>query len=277
MGSPQIRAPYQREEYDMDHSQSNFSRQPVMDSLNYDDQSSAYPHPSNYLLSNNPADYPWANRWDPALRPATSEFFEEPMPQAYNFVLPQSQPQAQVQVPQVISTDAPTTYPDTDRTLPTPTSRPSPPDLLMTDTKPFWPRYPERMPYQQTQPQPHSQPRIKSDDPDLVFNYIPMATTDEPTPIPAPTPYLEELDYSTDRRYRDAGQRVLALSSDCTPDVYGYSSGRKNERATLMNGLAYTRVRHPDSYSFLPDSMADYGRLDVHRAPTLPLGHQDAY
>jgi hypothetical protein len=283
MGSPQLRAPYQREEYDMDQSQPSFSRHTVsMDSINYDDQSSTYPQPSNYLLSTNPADYPWANRWDPALRPATSEFFEERMPQAYNFVLPQAQ--LPTQVPTTTHPE-PSTYPEIDRTLSTPTTRlpiSTLPENLTgltqpADPKAFWSRYPERMPYQ-----PQTQ-RIKPDDADLVFSYIPMVTADEAVPIPSPssTQYQvldPEID-CVDRRYRDAGQRLLALSSDCTPDVYGHSSGRKNERAsTLMNGLPYTRVRHPDSYNFLPDSLSEYGRVEgLHRPPTLPLGHQGAY
>ena len=104
-----------------------------------------------------------------------------------------------------------------------------------------------------------------------------MATTDETPVVPTSSPYLDEIECG-DRRYRDAGQRLLALSSDCTPDVYGYSSGRKNERAALMNGLPYTRVRHADSYNFLPDSLSEYGRVEgLHRPPILPLGNQGAY
>jgi hypothetical protein len=275
MGSPQARAPFQREEYEMD-SQSSFSRQNVsMDSLNYDDQSSTY-QPSNYLLSNNP-DYQWNSRWDPNLRPATSEFFEEPMPQAYNFVLPQAQLPVQAPIP----TNPETTYPELDRTLPTPTSHPEThtgqtQSQPQPDPKAFWSRYPERMPYQQPTP-------LKFNDPDLVYSYMPIATTDDPVsqiPAPAPPSTYQVLDPEincVDRRYRDS-QRLLVRSSDCTPDVYGYSSGRKTERATLMNGLPYTRVRPADSYAFLPDSLSEFGCMEgLHRPPILPLGHQGAY
>ncbi|CAI7638647.1 unnamed protein product [Penicillium glandicola] len=353
MGSPQMRAPYQREDYDLDI-QSNFSRQTVGMDHSYDDQSANYGQTSpGYMLSSTPGamlDYgtaAWGNRaWDLNGRP-NGEFFEEPnsnMNQAaYGFALQGMS----TEVPQ--STGAMTTYTDAvDRTLPTPpTCRSQPqsqpninlstlPDglsgmTLTADAKGHWnPRY-TTSPDGRTVPMPvpsnglppnslyNINPRVKSNPedgtPDLVFGYIPMTTTEDPShPLPAssmaatnpPYPALDTVEGSLASEYTNArlartfsrdsgaGQRLLALTSDCAPDVYGYSgSERRKSRGvvedvrcsapTLVNGLPYTRVRHADSvglpYGFLADGLSDYGRSvdGLHRAPVSPLGHQGAY
>jgi hypothetical protein len=75
------------------------------------------------------------------------------------------------------------------------------------------------------------------------------------------------------------------MINDCTPDIYGYSGEKKNrESATLMNGLPYQRVRHPDtsspfSFNLLPNTLPEYHRAveSVHRHPVSPLGNQGAY
>ncbi|KAJ5951738.1 uncharacterized protein N7479_010151 [Penicillium vulpinum] len=356
MGSPQMRAPYQREEYELDI-QSNFSRQPVGIDHSYDDQSANYHGQTSpgYMLSSNPGamlDYgtTWGNRaWDLNGRP-NGEFFEEQnsnMSQGtYGFVLPGQGMSAEI--PQ--STGAMTTpYTDAvDRTLPTPPtwrSQPQPqqninlstlPDglsgmTLAPDAKGYWNRtvpmatVPSNGIYNLS-----PSARIKSTDsddgtPDLVFGYIPMSTTKDPSPLPPasssssiassaanpPYPALDTIEttlmgeYNTSdarvgrtfSRESGAGQRMLALTSDCSPDVYGYSgSERRKSRGvfegadvrcsapTLINGLPYTRVRHADSavglpYGFLADNLSDYGRSvdSLHRPPISPLGHQGAY
>lgn len=245
MGSPQMRTPYPREDYNMD--QPSFPRQPVAIDpfINFDDQPINFQ--SNYMLPSN-VDYTWANRWDSALRP-TGEFFEENVNQ-YNFVLSGQVPP---NIPSSIPEQPATAFGDVDRILPTPRSQ-------------------DRI--------PAYSPRVKSDDAELVFGYVPMSTADDTVPLPATVPsnYDSEMEFHSDRLARtyshDAGQR-LVLGADCTPDVYGYSSGRKTERTTtLMNGLPYTRVRHPDSvpYNLLPEALPEYGR-EIHRSAISPMGH----
>ncbi|KAJ5457182.1 hypothetical protein N7530_012456 [Penicillium desertorum] len=347
MGSPQMRAPYQRgEEYELDI-QPNFSRQPVGMDHSYDDQSANYhgqTSPGYMLSSTGMLDYStaWGNRaWDLNGRPV---FFEEQsgnMNQAaYGFVLPG----------QSISTEMPqstgpmtTSYTDVDRTLPTPpTCRSQPqsnlstlPDglsgmTLATDAKAWNVRFattqdgrtvPMTVPSNGLY---NISPSARKSDTDEgtsdLFGYIPMSTAEDPSPLPPasssssmvpsaenpPYPALDTIEntlgeYNTsDARLgrtfpRDsgAGQRLLALTSDCAPDVYGYAgSERRKSRGvvedvrcsapTLVNGLPYTRVRHADSavglpYGFLPDGLSDYGRVDLHRSPISPLGHHGAY
>ncbi|KAJ5807556.1 hypothetical protein N7447_011012 [Penicillium robsamsonii] len=361
MESPQMRALYQREEYELDI-QSNFSRQPVGMDHSYDDHSANYHGQTSpgYMLSSTPGamlDYgtAWGNRaWDPNGRP-NGEFFEEPNSNlnqaAYDFVLPGQG--MSTEMPQ--STGAMTTsYTDAvDRTLPTPPtcrSQPQPQSHINLSTLPDGPSgmtlatdgkgqgwnsrhatSPDgRTVTMSTVPSNglyniSPSARVKSNDsddgtPDLVFGY-PMATADDSSPLPPsssssmassaanpPYPALDTIEntlgeYNTSdarlgrtfSRDSGAGQRLLALASDCAPDVYGYSgSERRRSRAvvetdlrcsalTLINGLPYTRVRHADSavglpYGFLPDNLSDYGRsVDSLHRPISSLGHQGAY
>jgi hypothetical protein len=104
---------------------------------------------------------------------------------------------------------------------------------------------------------------------------------------------------NTFSRDKGANSRLLALTADCSPYSYGYSSGERSKArgvgagagadtdarcsATLMNGLTYTRVRHPEHSLALPldllsDPFTEYGRVEsVTRHPISPLGHRDAY
>lgn len=102
---------------------------------------------------------------------------------------------------------------------------------------------------------------------------------------------------SFSREHSSAGQRLLALANDCTPDIYGYSSSEKKNRATddndnrcsaatLVNGLPYHRVRHTEtpnaafSFNLFPDALPEYHRNaveNVQRPPVSPLGNQGAY
>ncbi|KAJ5782134.1 hypothetical protein N7457_003908 [Penicillium paradoxum] len=165
-----------------------------------------------------------------------------------------------------------------------------------------------------------SSTRIKSNEsddgaPELVFGFIPedaSPLSTAPSSMPPssaanpPYPALDTIDslvgeYNAQPDVRlgrtfsrdAAGQRLLTIASDCTPDVYGYSSDRRKSRGdgtdtrcsapTLVNGLPYTRVRHADSgvafpYNLLPDNLSEYSRVDnVHRAPISPLGGHQAY
>ncbi|KAF3385627.1 hypothetical protein F1880_001952 [Penicillium rolfsii] len=90
-----------------------------------------------------------------------------------------------------------------------------------------------------------------------------------------------------------AGQRLVALTADCTPDIYNYASSEKSKRAgdgrsgTLMNGgLEYHPVRHTHtpnpafSFGLLHDGLPELHRTvveGVHRAPVSPLGNQGGY
>jgi hypothetical protein len=93
-----------------------------------------------------------------------------------------------------------------------------------------------------------------------------------------------------------SNQRLLALSNECSPDIYGYSSTEKTSKArpdesgcsaTLMSGLPYTRVRYADPPNnifpcgLLPDNIQEYHHRgvagNIHRPPVSPLGNQGAY
>lgn len=89
-----------------------------------------------------------------------------------------------------------------------------------------------------------------------------------------------------------SSERLLALSNECSPDIYGYSSSEKSSKAqdesgALMSGLSYTRVRYTDPPSnmfpcgLLPDNIQEYHHRGVvgnmHRPPVSPLGNQGVY
>ncbi|KAJ5580173.1 uncharacterized protein N7459_006158 [Penicillium hispanicum] len=163
--------------------------------------------------------------------------------------------------------------------------------------------------------------------PELIFTYMPVSSSaDEntslsPSTVLAPSttspgnptyPGLDSLDASSDyktlpsdtrltRSYRDhsstTGQRLLDLTNECAPDIYGYASSEKSKgratadggdsrcsAATLMNGLPYTPVRHSEpaasafSCNLFPDALSEYHRPveNVHR-PVEPLSNQSAY
>ncbi|KAJ5175548.1 uncharacterized protein N7482_001425 [Penicillium canariense] len=123
---------------------------------------------------------------------------------------------------------------------------------------------------------------------------------DRPNQEPSQISTLHPPDRSLNRLYPDrgtAGQRLLELTTDCTPDIYGYTSSEKSKArdsraastsGTLMSGgLEYTPVRHAHtphaafSFGILPDGLPGYHRSVVegvvHRAPISPLGSQGGY
>ncbi|KAJ5698204.1 hypothetical protein N7462_000209 [Penicillium macrosclerotiorum] len=165
---------------------------------------------------------------------------------------------------------------------------------------------------------------------ELLYTYHPMPTTTESATTTLPSsvvaapsavsggnpvyPVLESLDdasaedrsTTTERSlsrsaYHErstAGQRISALTADCTVDIYGYAGSERTKSrlvdgtdgrcstGTLMNGLPYTRVPHADTsssaFSFnnlLPDALPEYHRsvvTNVHRPP-VSLGNNGAY
>ncbi|OQD83042.1 hypothetical protein PENANT_c018G04234 [Penicillium antarcticum] len=173
-----------------------------------------------------------------------------------------------------------------------------------------------------TSPPVRTTPETGTPSPALTFEYMPMATTEDTTPplppaassIPSSVagnhtlyPGLDTIDeyrngdnrlvcnntFSRDKR---SNSRLNALMSDCSPYSYGYSSGERSKARgsagadetrcsapTLMNGLPYSRVRHPEHHLALPfDLLAgpfpEYGRIEsVTRHPISPLGYRDAY
>jgi hypothetical protein len=203
---------------------------------------------------------------------------------------------------------------------------------LATDPKdPFWNTHARGMAMPIVQSNGYTSPRVKTNSetgtptPDLTFGYMPMATTeDTPPPLPPAAasipssaagnntlyPALDTIDEyrngpspdgrlacnSTFSRDKGSNYRFLALTSDCSPYTYGYSSGERIKgrgsaadtdarcsAPTLMNGLAYNRVRHPEHslalpFDLLADPFPEYGRVEsVTRHPISPLGHRDAY
>lgn len=110
---------------------------------------------------------------------------------------------------------------------------------------------------------------------DMAFGYFPVnTTTDSPPPIQSIStqgmdPVVDSSSaeprvsrsFSRDNTSTDTNNRLLGLG-DYTPDIYGYSTSEKSRTrgsgsgsgseaddsgsATLLNGLPYTRVRHPE-------------------------------
>ncbi|KAJ5565312.1 hypothetical protein N7513_001554 [Penicillium frequentans] len=222
---------------------------------------------------------------------------------------------------------SPDTTSGPDRTLPTPTSRgPGPsPGFLQDGTwapdfkTPFW--NPRQTDSDQHPNSAHTVPSnatftsspthqskyvsMKNNTPDMLFPYLPVPTTTEETnTASAPSisgntayPVLETLDsefphistrLGRNSRDHSAGQQLLALTNECSPDMYGYSTGEKSKHGskddsrTLVSGLQYTRVQHRDtpgtafSFNLGPDPMPEYHRAveNVHRPPVEPLGNQ---
>lgn len=150
--------------------------------------------------------------------------------------------------------------------------------------------------------------------PDFLFPYIPLSSSDESSPLQstAPTSSSSSTSYTglavesttldtSSPEYRipnndnrafsretPSTYRLLSLSNECSPEIYGYTSTEKKTRpndstcsATLMNGLPYTRVRHNDPPSnvfpcgLLPDNIQEYRSVgNMHRHPVSPLGNQ---
>ncbi|KAJ5757094.1 uncharacterized protein N7511_007276 [Penicillium nucicola] len=158
--------------------------------------------------------------------------------------------------------------------------------------------------------------------PDLAFGYMPMATTEDTSPPLPPAassissfatgnstlyPVLDTIDeyrndpdhrltYNAFSRDKSSNSRSNSLMPDCSPYSYGYRSSERSKARdsasanetrcsapTLMNGLPYSRVRHPEHnlalpFDLLADPFPEYGRVEsVTRHPISPLGHRAAY
>lgn len=114
----------------------------------------------------------------------------------------------------------------------------------------------------------------------------------------SPTDTRMARSFSSDHRSNNNSgqQRLLDLNADCNLGIYGYSSSERSKRSstdardtrcsasTLLNGLPYTRVRHPDPpngafpFNLMPtDSLAEYpraGAVNMNRPSVSPLGNQ---
>lgn len=149
--------------------------------------------------------------------------------------------------------------------------------------------------------------------PDIIFPYMSLSSSDESTSLPSTAPTstssissytslavdsaletsspeyrIPNNDNRAFSRETPSTQRLLSLSNECSPEIYGYTSSEKKTRpsdptcpATLMNGLPYTRVRHTDPPSnvfpcgLLPENIQDYRSVgNTHRHPVPPLGNQ---
>lgn len=127
---------------------------------------------------------------------------------------------------------------------------------------------------------------------DLGFEYLPITTADTNPPITSGGT-VTGLDAANN------GEPQLTSSSahdnkrpvgmpDCSPDIYGYSTSEKSknradEPATLMSGMPYTRVKHPDSGAFafnlLPlDAIPEYRPpTEARRTSISPLGNPGGF
>ncbi|KAJ5935727.1 hypothetical protein N7466_005274 [Penicillium verhagenii] len=146
---------------------------------------------------------------------------------------------------------------------------------------------------------------INSTTPEMLFPYLPMPTTAEDTTSAAapstingnPVYPVLELDSEyppipTTRlgrsSSRDHGASQQRLASECSSDMYGYSTagrGKTRGSGTLVSGLPYTRVQHRDTpgtafpfnLNLGSESLSEYPRSvieNVHRPPVEPLGNQ---
>lgn len=262
--------------YDMGFESSVYGRPLVGHGINYEDDY----FQSGYMVPNVPDYGMWNQKWNPTVK---KELFDQGESfSQYPYML------APTEVP-VVPTVA---LPDgQDRTLPNPknqvpSSVPVVPSTPETSGLPFqdfrispWARTSRPM---MTQPLPMnrcklSQSQSQSQD---MFAYLP--TTTDPTPsVPSTGVGLEE-EYRPEARVRgfsrDSG-RLLGLS-DC-PDIYGYSTSEKKRNesetgSTLMNGLPYTRVRHPDNaltFNLLTDPIPEYRPPTETQRTVSPLGN----
>ncbi|KAJ6084506.1 hypothetical protein N7486_011306 [Penicillium sp. IBT 16267x] len=168
---------------------------------------------------------------------------------------------------------------------------------------------PSNTPFTTSPPLQSKYVSIKNNTPEMLFPYLPVPTTAEDTnTTSAPTvsgdsayPVLETLDSPyphipstrlgrSSSRSHNAGHQLLALTNECSSDMYGYGTsekskarGSRDDSRTLVSGLPYTRVQHRDtpgtafSFNLGPDALPEYHRAvveNVHRPPVEPLGNQ---
>ena len=127
---------------------------------------------------------------------------------------------------------------------------------------------------------------------DLGFEYLPITTADVNPPITSSgaATGLDAVNNGEPRLTSSSprgNKRPLAMP-DCTPEIYGYSTSEKSknradEPATLMSGLPYTRVKHPDTSAFafnlLPmEAIPEYRPpTEARRTSISPVGNPDGF
>ncbi|KAJ5109742.1 hypothetical protein N7532_002387 [Penicillium argentinense] len=315
MGSPQ-RMPFQRPP-DFDLAENHvFPRTVGLDTLHYEDEQGENCQSSVYVLPNAPSnltpssmiDYgtpSWNPKaWESIVNRSNGAIYEETQPN-YSYILP-SQGISSTEIPQTTAAVAMNSsdIPGPERTLPTPTTRQQvpnslnasmfegltvPSDFKASGAPPFYPQRTERYTLPSNAPPFTTSPPPKTEAPDLLFPYLTSTTDDTPatSAVISPSYTMESSDFPDVRlrSFREQGQRLLNLSNECMPDVYGYSSSEKKRTdecgATLVSGLPYTRVRHADTPVFpcglLPEAL-EFGRpAEMHRPSVEPLGNQGAY
>lgn len=141
---------------------------------------------------------------------------------------------------------------------------------------------------------------LPSNTQDMVFGFIPMTTngtSSQLLPSCGPFTGLDHVDPGEDfcangdvrlsrsfSRENTCG-RMLSLS-EYGSDIYGYSSTEKKKcsetgdpgsATTLINGLPYTRPKHPE-HPFSTDSMSDFREVtEVHRTPASALSNPGGF
>ena len=124
---------------------------------------------------------------------------------------------------------------------------------------------------------------------DMTFGYLPITTTDTSPSITSseaangPEAVGTTGEPRMTRSFSRDNGRLLS-STEYTPEIYGYSTSEKSkdrddEPATLMGGLQYTRVKHPDTNAFTfsmltADTIPDYRPpTEAHRTSISSVGN----
>ncbi|KAL4897437.1 hypothetical protein BDV59DRAFT_44854 [Aspergillus ambiguus] len=128
---------------------------------------------------------------------------------------------------------------------------------------------------------------VPSNTQEMVFGYMPLGPVSSCggfTGLDGVEAGEERLSRSSFSR-ENGGGRLLALN-EYGSDIYGYSStegkkcsdaGESGSAATLLNGLPYTRPKHPE-HSFPTDGMSDFREAaEVHRAPASALSNAGGF
>lgn len=139
-------------------------------------------------------------------------------------------------------------------------------------------------------PNPATRTKVNGSAQDMTFGYLPITTTDTSPSVTSSGAVtgLEAPDTGESRMTRSFSRdngRLLSLT-EYTPEIYGYSTSEKSknrddESATLMGGLQYTRVKHPDTnvftFDMLPaDAIPDYRPpTEAHRTSISPVGNHN--
>lgn len=143
---------------------------------------------------------------------------------------------------------------------------------------------------------------LPSNTQDMVFGFIPMTSTGTPSPMMTSCGGFTGLDaVDAGDEFRNSGEaaarltrsysrenassRLLSLS-EYGSDIYGYSSterkkgsdgGDSGAAATLINGLPYTRPKHPE-HPLTTEGMPGFPEAtEVHRAPASALSNPGGF